>query len=135
MESIAASARTALDRSASAPPLKTTLSVWRTNIPLSELGLSGETPTLAVHSLDIGEQLKIVCISAEACWGYADLAKRCFTGKTIWPVGCIDRVFGYLPMNSMLPEGGYEVTGYKQSFGIKGDFVSNLEEIVCGAIS
>jgi hypothetical protein len=38
-------------------------------------------------------------------------------------------------MDSMLLEGGYEVTEFKDPFGIKGGFVPNLEEIIRGALS
>lgn len=135
VDGISEYARTALDRAAGTPPLRTKLSVQRTSIPLSAFGLSGETPALTIHSFDLDEQLKVVCISAEVCWEYANLTKRHFPGKTIWPVGYIDSVFGYLPTDSMLLEGGYEVTEFKDSFGIKGDFVPNLEEIIRGALS
>lgn len=133
-DGIAKSARTALDYAARAPRLETKLSMQRTSIPLSALGLYGETPALSIHSLELGEELKVVCISAEVCWGYASLIKRHFAGKTIWPVGYIDRVYGYLPTDSMLPESGYEVTGFKHLFGIKGEFCPNLEEIIRDAL-
>ena len=134
-ENIAECARKALDRAAQMPPLATKLLIRRTSINLSALGLSGETSELTFHSFELDETLKIVGISAEVCWEYADLAKRACAGKTVWPVGYIDAVFGYLPTDSMLPEGGYEVEGFKRNFGIKGKFVPNLEEIVTKLIS
>jgi hypothetical protein len=76
-----------------------------------------------------------VCISAEVCWEWAELVQRAFPGKTIWPVGYIDRVFGYLPTQAMLPEGGYEITGFQRSFGITGEFIANLDEIITKSIS
>ncbi len=123
-------AQQATAQAAGAEPLKTRLAVHRNGVALSTLGLSGETPALTVHWFDLAERLRVVGISAEACWEYADLLKRAFPGKTVWPVGYIDSVFGYLPTQSMLREGGYEVTGFREAFGIKGEFVANLEQIV-----
>jgi hypothetical protein len=36
----------------------------------------------------------------------------------------------YLPTAAMLCEGGYEVEGFREPFGIKGEFVNNLEEVI-----
>jgi len=135
MESIAECARKAFDQAARTPPLIPKLLVRRTSIDLSALGVSGEITELTCHSFELDETLKIVGISAEVCWEYADLVRRACAGKTIWPVGYIDSVFGYLPTDSMLPEGGYEVDGFKHPFGIKGEFVANLEEIITKSIS
>jgi hypothetical protein len=135
VEGISTSARRGADEAANLPPLITTLILHRTSVPLSVLGLSGETSSLTCHWFDLAEGLRVVGISAEPCWEYVHLVKRIFSGKTIWPVGYIDSVFGYLPMQSMLSEGGYEVTGFRRPFGIKGDFVANLEKVVVELLS
>jgi len=74
-------------------------------------------------------------MSAEPCWEYRLLIEDVFAGKTIWPVGYIDRTFCYLPTQAILPDGGYEVNGLRYSFGIQGEFVSNLEEVITTLIS
>ena len=134
-DGIAASARRGADEAAHSPPLMTKLVLHRTSLALSELGLSGETSGITCHWFDLADGLKVVGISAETCWEYVQLVQRTFSGETIWPVGYIDSVFGYLPTQSMLPEGGYEVTGFRQPFGIKGEFVPNLEEVVAALVS
>ena len=45
-------------------------------------------------------------------------------------MGYIDNVYGYLPTKAMLAEGGYEVRGFMKPFGIKGEFVANIDEII-----
>jgi neutral ceramidase len=135
VEGISTCARRAADEAANVPPLITTLVSHRTSVALSALGLSGETCSLTCHWFDLAEGLKFVGLSAEPCWEYIHLVKRIFPGKTIWPVGYIDSVFGYLPTQSMLSEGGYEVTGFRRPFGIKGEFVPDLEHAVAELIS
>jgi neutral ceramidase len=135
MKNIGECAERALNQAAHSTPLVTKLSIQRTGIDLSALGLSGEITELIFHSFELDEKIRVVGISAEVCWEWMDLVQRAFAGKTIWPVGYIDRVFGYLPTQAMLPEGGYEVTEFQDSFGIKGEFVANLDEIITKLIS
>ena len=134
MNNIAACALKAFGDAADEPRLHTKLLVQRNSIDLSSLGLSGEISRLTLHSFEFDEKLRIVGISAEVCWEYAKLIRRALPGKTIWPVGYIDTVFGYLPTDAMLPESGYEVDGFKKAFGITGKFVPNLEEIITKAL-
>jgi hypothetical protein len=130
MDSIAKSAKEALDQAAQTHPLVTKLLIRRASIPLTALGLSGEVGQVTFHSFDLDENLRFVGISAEVCWEYAALINGAFAGKTIWPVGYIDNVYGYLPTKAMLAEGGYEVRGFMKPFGIKGEFVANIDEII-----
>ena len=130
VEGIAACAQRGADEAANSAPLVTKLILHRASMALSVLGLSGETSALTLHWFDLAERLRVVGISAEPCWEYAKLVRSAFPGKTIWPVGYVDSVFGYLPTQSMLSEGGYEVMGFGHAFGIKGEFVSNLDRVV-----
>jgi hypothetical protein len=123
-------AKRAVDEAAIAPLLATKLVVHRTSIALSALGLSGQTPALTFHWFDFADRLRVTGMSAETCWEYTHLMKRVFPSRTIWPVGYIDSVFGYLPTAAMLCEGGYEVEGFREPFGIRGEFVNNLEEVI-----
>src|ERR1017187_640810 len=135
VEGIATCAQRGVDEARNSPFLTTKLMLHRTSVALSALGLSGETSSLTFHWFDLSEQLRVVGISAEACWEYAHLLQRTFPAKTISTVGFIDSVFGYLPTQAMLPEGGYEVTEFRHAFGIKGEFVANLEKVVAELIS
>jgi hypothetical protein len=35
----------------------------------------------------------------------------------------------------MLSEGGYEVTGFRRAFGVKGEFVADLERVIAELVS
>jgi hypothetical protein len=135
MDGIAKCAREALDQAAHTRPMVTELLIRRTSIKLAALGLSGETDEVIFHSFELDDKLSVVGISAEVCWEYAALLRSALAGKTIWPVGYIDSVYGYLPTKAMLAEGGYEVKGFMRSFGIVGEFVADIDEIILKSLS
>jgi hypothetical protein len=135
MDNIAKSAAEALDQAAHTHSLVTKLLIRRTSIALSALGLSGEIDKVTFHSFELSEDIEVVGISAEVCWEYAALLEHGLAGKTLWPLGYIDSVYGYLPTTAMLAEGGYEVSGFMQSFGIKGEYIHNIEEIIIRVVS
>jgi len=135
MANIVKSAEEALNQAGHASPLATKLSIRRSGIDLAALGISGEIGQVTFHSFDLCEDLRVVGISAEVCWEYAGLIECAFPGKTIWPVGYIDNVFGYLPTKAMLAEGGYEVSGFMRPFGIEGSFVAEIEETIIRSLS
>lgn len=105
----------------------------RASISLPELGLIGPENSLSFHSISL-DRIKIIGISAEVVSEYVPIFKKIFSEFQIIPVGCIDHVFGYLPTNLMLREGGYEVKNFMPLFGIKGkfndDFQEKIEEVV-----
>jgi hypothetical protein len=135
MDNIAKCAAEALDQAAHTHSLVTKLLIRRTSIALSALGLSGEIDKVTFHSFELSEDIEVVGISAEVCWEYAALLEHGLAGKTLWPLGYIDSVYGYLPTTAMLAEGGYEVSGFMQSFGIKGEYIHNIEEIIIRVVS
>lgn len=130
MNEIAESAQQALQNAASTPPLSTQLALRRKELELAKLGITGEIERLGLHSVEIHEKLLIIGISAEVCWEYAELVRRRFPHAIVWPLGYTDSVFGYLPTGSMVTEGGYETDAFMQPFGIRGKFVSNVDEVV-----
>ena len=125
---IAACATRAAYAAGAQPTMKPALAAHRSSMLLSTLGLSGRISELTVHCLQLAADFKLLGLSAEVCWEYVDLAKGMFPSGTVWPVGYIDYVFGYLPTEAMLSEGGYEVTGFRRAFGITGEFIGNLGE-------
>lgn len=101
--------------------------------PLSELGIRAEHPFWSVHLLSLGGAI-IAGISAEPVSGYSALLQKTLAVDRIVPVSCAGHVFGYLPLESMLPEKGYEVTEFKKYFGVSGNFIDhNLESKVLDA--
>ena len=91
------------------------------HIPLSLiLGEPGRGHCRA-RTLAIGDQLELFMMSAEVSAGYAPLVER----LGLWPVGCLDDVYGYFPMNAQLAAGGYEVDEFRGLFGIRGRFTGD----------
>jgi len=91
------------------------------HIPLSLiLGEPGRKYCRA-RTLAIGDQLELFMMSAEVSAGYAPLVER----LGLWPVGCLDDVYGYFPMNAQLAAGGYEVDEFRGLFGIRGRFTGD----------
>lgn len=128
---IAECALRGVNKAASTPKIIPTLAARRSSVPLSRIGLSGQTPDITFHSFDFGDKLKVFGISAEICWAYAEMLVRMHPDVVVWPLGYIDTVYGYLPSQDMVPLGGYEVNGYKQIFGVTGNLVPNHDAIIC----
>ena len=127
---IAQSANRAVICAEDQPALTPGLSVVRIVEPLSSIGLSAAINEIAFHRINIGGQLALVGISAEVTWEYAGILREMYRSEYLWPVGYIDHVFGYLPTESMLSEGGYEVEGFQSLFAVEGAFAPNTEKVV-----
>jgi len=132
---IATAACGAVDEAAKSPEMTTRLAVRRSSMPLGDVGITCDIPALTCHSVELAESLRIVGLSAEVCWEYIGLVQRAFPGQTVWPVGYIDDVFGYLPTNTLVSEGGYEVTGFLPAFGVEGRFTADLEQRIAALLA
>ena len=101
----------------------TALEARRLEQPLSDVLTECESQeTLSWQRIKIANEIEFIGVSAEpvAAFGHA-------LGESAWAVGCLDHVFGYFPMDSMVPEGGYEVTGFLEPFGHQGTLQSDLD--------
>jgi hypothetical protein len=78
---------------------------------------SDRMPPVSFHHLGIGP-VSLVGASAEPVSGYASRLRAMAKDKYVIPVGCIDQVIGYWPLERMFAEGGYEVVHHCRSFGI-----------------
>ncbi len=97
-----------------------------TRIPLGEFfeGAAPDKP-LAVQLVQIGEELEIVALSAEACVEWERILDEAIpppAGRIRLYAGYLGALFGYLPTASQIPEGGYEVEGFQPLFGLSGHF-------------
>jgi hypothetical protein len=95
-------------------------------IPLGDF-FSGSTPNkmLAVQAIQIGEELEIVALSAEATVDWErilDAAVPVASGRIRLYAGYLGALFGYLPTAAQVGEGGYEVEGFQPLFGLSGRF-------------
>jgi hypothetical protein len=105
------------------------LNLNRRPIELQEIAGSAAEGTLEVVHLNVGGQLQLLCLSAEPLDGYAAQVRHLF-GPDVWPVGYLGDVFGYLPDQAAIAEGGYEVDGFAEAFGFAGKFTPQTEAVV-----
>lgn len=63
-------------------------------------------------ALELGSNVALVGVSAEAVVAYADVVRSNSGREFVLLAGCMDDVFGYAPTAKMLVEGGYEVDGF-----------------------
>jgi hypothetical protein len=97
-----------------------TCHISEANVPISSMLGGRDRGLFRACSLTIGA-VELVMMTAEVSAEYAQLVE-CVGA---WPVGCLDNVFGYLPTDAQIPEGGYEVEGFRGPFGISGRFIGN----------
>lgn len=110
----------------------TELSSTRLSAPaLLFAGGAESLPSVSFHMVRIGT-IDIVGASAELVSGYAYMLREMSPRRLVVPVGCIDHVIGYWPTAQMISEGGYEVDGHCQSFGITRCAESIQERVLQG---
>jgi hypothetical protein len=85
-----------------------------------------------VQRLAFGEHLEILFVAAEVCSPYLELFGA---GERTLCVGYTAHVFGYLPSQRQVREGGYEGKGYFVRFGLHGTLRPGFERAVVGAVT
>ena len=97
-------------------------------MPLSTLveGPAGDLQ-LTMTQLELSKDLQLFAINAEVVVEYVDRLRQLFPRVRTIPVGCAGSVFGYLPTDRMLDEGGYEAAGFFQWCAIPGRFRPVIE--------
>ena len=91
-------------------------------LPLGELGLVSDKQ-LRLHEIRLGPHLIICGLNAEVAVEYVEILRRLHAPTHVIPVGCLGDVYGYLPVDAMVREGGYEARGFVPRFGLRGGFV------------
>ena len=99
------------------------------SLSVREIGLRSNKE-LRLQEIWFGSDLVISGLSAEVAVEYVELLRKLRAPAHVIPVGCVGDVYGYLPVDAMVPEGGYEVRGFVPRFGLRGHFVSNVTSIV-----
>ena len=87
---------------------------------------------LEVGRIRIGNALALTYLEAEPSAAHASRVSSIFAAD--WPVGYAGDVFGYLPTDSQVPEGGYEVHGYMPLFGMSGRYRGSIDEALQAAL-
>jgi hypothetical protein len=93
---------------------------------------------LAVQVVRLGDVLELVALSAEATVEWQSIIDRevpVRNGRIRLYAGYLGALFGYLPTAVQIPEGGYEVEGFQQLFGLSGKFDSEkITSCVMGGV-
>lgn len=82
-----------------------------------------------------GKDLSLVALSGEPCAGYALRLREELSGQPIWVAGYSNDLFGYVPTEQILKEGGYESkdwTGWSSPFqvGIEDRIITLAKKLV-----
>ena len=99
------------------------LEVREASVPLSQLiaGCASDR-VIALRRLTLAPDVHLFFVSAEVVCEYALWLRSEVGAGIICAVGCAAGVFGYLPTQQMIAEGGYESAGFFRSFGLCGSF-------------
>jgi hypothetical protein len=89
---------------------------------------------MTLHIVSLGRGFCWVGLGAEVAVAYRHVVEGLFPGCRVFTVGCIDHVFGYLPTDEMIKEGGYEVIGFREAFAFDGQYKAGVEAKVQNAL-
>lgn len=105
------------------------VSVYRKEVATAKFVLQSKVKSAVFQAIDFGN-LRLVGINAEPVVEYRACISRRTTGEPeIWPVGYLGDVFGYVPTNMQLTEGGYEATGFCRNFACS-QVTPNVEAVM-----
>ncbi len=99
------------------------------SLDVRELGLQSEK-RLIYRKIAFGDSPVLCSFSAEVAVEYVGRLRAALPGAMVIPIGCADSVFGYLPVDEMIGDGGYEVRGFLRRFGLGGKFRRDISETV-----
>ena len=95
-------------------------------IPLEDIGITNQfEDSLIVELLSFNTYLKYAFLNCEPSYKYHNLF-----GKECTVTGYSSGVFGYLPTDTQVSEGGYEVDGFMSFFHTSGKFYKPLEKTI-----
>lgn len=98
---------------------------------LNSLGIKVEgIEGILFRHIGMGHQFAIYTLSAEPVGLYSEIMEPVAKEKFVIFTGYADSVFGYLPAQHQLAEGGYEVDGFFSNFLVTGTFDRDLERTV-----
>ena len=101
--------------------------VKRDWIPLSELFTDAQNRSLPIADLSLNDEISFLFVGAEVSNGYASGQESSLRPGVV-PVGYFEEVFGYLPTDRQIREGGYEVNGFQHAFGVRGQMRDELQQ-------
>ena len=97
--------------------------------------ISDEYDGFPVQTIKFGNDLLLVGLCGEAVVDYSLRLQRELAGEAqVWVAGYTNHVFGYLPSERVLREGGYEGGGAMLYTQFPGPFAPGVEERIVGAV-
>lgn len=97
---------------------------------LEEKGEIQKTYPYLVHVAQFGNDLTLVALAGEVVVGYALRLKAELPGPTVWVAGYSNDVFGYVPTEQILEEGGYEAVVSAMYYGLPAPFAPSIEKLI-----
>ena len=83
-----------------------------------------------VQAVQIGEDFTLVALGGETVVDFSLKLKEEIASPIVWIAGYSNDVFGYLPSERVLKEGGYEGAGAMRYSFLPGQFAPGVEELV-----
>ena len=129
-KSLAAVVGNACQNHAPLPSIPLMDSLERT-LPLNYL-MDGDVSSreFTIRRVDLFDDVVLLGMSAETVTEYGDTVRQLFPDKMVLGTGCLPNTFGYLPTQSMLASGGYEVDGFLEPFSLQATFRKDFETVV-----
>jgi hypothetical protein len=106
--------------------IESNIEVKTEELPLSKLGLVTDK-NLKMCSIKIG-RVRIIAMSAEVVAEWNPILSKIFPDEIIMTTSCLEDVYGYLPTEGMIKDGGYEVDEFQETFNISGEFKFGMEK-------
>lgn len=125
---INAAMRKAYDAMESVPSTPNTSQTKTINLQNIRRNHGSQSDLCSVNDWAFGG-LKLTAVSAEVSHRYGTIGAICDV-----ETGCAQQVFGYLPTDAQIIEGGYEATGFAKAFSLAGQFRDKIEETVAIAL-
>ena len=101
---------------------------------LEQNGEIGATYPYLIQVVRFGNDLTLVALAGEVVVDYSLRLKQELTGPPVWVAAYSNDVFGYLPSERVLAEGGYEGGGAMRYTPLPGPFAPSVEERIIAAV-
>lgn len=87
-----------------------------------------------VQVIQFGDGLTMIGLSGETVVDYALRLRKEYPERMLWIAGYCNDIFGYLPSDRVLAEGGYEGGGAMFYRGLHGPFKPGVENRVINTV-
>ncbi len=102
---------------------------------LEKTGRVSNTYPYLVHVAQFGHDLTMVGLAGEVVVDYSLRLKKELAGPVVWVAGYCNEVFGYVPSQRVLEEGGYEARGAVVYYStIPLPFAPSVEKLIVGKV-